>query len=165
MHCLIILLSASRKITSGSWNSNDSHTGSTIAPQSPLLIVMIPYMKELHYSSNHSTGIAFIQVFDTIFLGSKLDTASRELYHTETHADMLMLLLSCILLSLYSHVPISSHEELELLSTIREIRGPLRIQGWDGRSFPYLRNLRRIGHENGSKINLPCGGVSCKYKE
>lgn len=56
-----------------------------------------------------------------------------------------------------------SNEELELLSTIREIRGPLRIQGWDGTSFSYLHNLRRIGHENGDKINLRCGEVSSDF--
>ena len=61
--------------------------------------------------------------------------------------------------------PAHSVDNLELLSTIQEIRGPLRIQFWDGESFPYLRNLRVIGAENATTINAPCSGVSCKYLE
>ena len=48
-------------------------------------------------------------------------------------------------------------EQYELLSDIQEIRGLLRIQGWDGVSFPYLRNLRIIGSQNGTKFTTTCG--------
>ena len=34
---------------------------------------------------------------------------------------------------------------LEVLSTIREIRGALRIEGYLGANFPFLRNLRMVG--------------------
>ena len=53
-----------------------------------------------------------------------------------------------------------SLSRLELLSTIQEIRGPLRIQGWRRQMFPYLRNLRRIGHPNGTTLSLNCSGQS-----
>ena len=53
--------------------------------------------------------------------------------------------------------PFLSVTRLELLSTIQEIRGPLRIEGWEGQTFPYLRNLRRIGHPNGTTLSIQCG--------
>ena len=59
---------------------------------------------------------------------------------------------------------ICSHDNLELLSTIQEIRGPLRIQAWDGESFPYLRNLRVVG-DNATTITVGCGGVDSKFLE
>ena len=58
--------------------------------------------------------------------------------------------------------PFLSLTRLELLSTIQEIRGPLRIQGWTGQAFPYLRNLRRIGHPNGTTLTQNCGG-QCEF--
>lgn len=51
-----------------------------------------------------------------------------------------------------------SFTSLELLSTIQEIRGPLRISGWMEERFPYLRNLRKIGHANGTTLTVDCGG-------
>ena len=57
-----------------------------------------------------------------------------------------------------------SLSRLEILSTIIEIRGPLRIQGWPEQTFPYLRNLRRVGHPNGTTLNLFCNdGRRCKF--
>jgi len=51
---------------------------------------------------------------------------------------------------------------LELLSTIQEIQGPLRIDGWTEETFPYLRNLRRIGHLNATTLTEFCGG-ECEF--
>ena len=48
-------------------------------------------------------------------------------------------------------------EQYEVLSGIQEIRGLLRIQGWEGVSFPYLRNLKIIGSQNGTKFTTQCG--------
>ena len=48
-------------------------------------------------------------------------------------------------------------EQYELLSDIQEIRGLLRIEGWRGVSFPYLRNLKIIGSQNGTKFTATCG--------
>ena len=48
-------------------------------------------------------------------------------------------------------------EQYELLSDIQEIRGFLRIDGWEGVSFPYLRNLKIIGSQNGTKFTTTCG--------
>lgn len=56
-----------------------------------------------------------------------------------------------------------SLSHLEVLSTIMEIRGPLRIQGWQGETFSYLRNLRRIGHTNGTTLNRVCSGTECEF--
>ena len=42
----------------------------------------------------------------------------------------------------------SSLPALEVLSTIQEIRGALQIIGYPGTTFPYLRNLRRVGSQN-----------------
>ena len=50
-----------------------------------------------------------------------------------------------------------SNSQLELLSTIQEIRGPLRIQGWVGVSFPYLKNLRLVG-DTDNTLPITCGG-------
>ena len=59
---------------------------------------------------------------------------------------------------------LSSSSRLEILSTITEIRGPLRIQGWPNQTFPYLRNLRRVGHPNGTTLNLGCNdGQRCEF--
>ena len=43
-----------------------------------------------------------------------------------------------------------SYSQLEILSSIQEIRGPLRIQNLPMSviSFPYLRNLRKIDTTN-----------------
>ncbi len=51
------------------------------------------------------------------------------------------------------------YSQLELLSTIQEIYGPVRIQGLpiSVTSFPYLRNLRLIDTSNSTvKLNLGC---------
>ena len=65
--------------------------------------------------------------------------------------------------SLWSSLP-SSLSRLELLSTITEIRGYLRIQGWQHQTFPYLRNLRRIGSPNGTTDNSFCNdGQRCEF--
>ena len=59
---------------------------------------------------------------------------------------------------------LSSLSRLELLSTITEIRGYLRIQGWGEETFPYLRNLRRIGSPNGTADNSFCNdGQRCEF--
>ena len=59
---------------------------------------------------------------------------------------------------------LSSVSRLELLSTITEIRGHLRIQGWQDQTFPYLRNLRRIGSPNGTADNSFCNdGQRCEF--
>ena len=65
----------------------------------------------------------------------------------------------------FFHLPsLSSFSRLETLSTITEIRGPLRIQGWPEQTFPYLRNLRRVGHPNGTTLDLFCNdGQRCKF--
>lgn len=55
-----------------------------------------------------------------------------------------------------------SHDNLEVLSTIQEINGPLRIQGWDGQSFPYLRNLRVVG-DNATTLPVLCGMVPLDF--
>ena len=59
-------------------------------------------------------------------------------------------------------IPFLSLTRLELLSTIQEIRGPLSIQGWTGQTFPYLRNLRRIGHPNATTLTGRCPG-QCEF--
>ena len=64
-------------------------------------------------------------------------------------------------LKLFLHRP--SAEQFEILLSLQEIRGPLRIQQWDGVSYPYLRNLRIIGGENASTITLNCGGSLSKH--
>ena len=56
-----------------------------------------------------------------------------------------------------SQPSVSSISRLELLSTITEIRGPLEIWGWPEQTFPYLRNLQKIGHPNGTTRSLPPG--------
>ena len=52
---------------------------------------------------------------------------------------------------------LSSLSRLELLSTITEIRGYLRIDDWRQQTFPYLRNLRRVGSPNGTTIRFGGG--------
>ncbi|XP_064389307.1 epidermal growth factor receptor-like isoform X3 [Halichondria panicea] len=50
------------------------------------------------------------------------------------------------------------YSQFEVLSTIQEIRGPVRIQGLPVTSFPYLRNLKRIDTTNSTvKVELGCG--------
>ena len=72
--------------------------------------------------------------------------------------------LLCHFISLTSFF-LSSSSRLEILSTITEIRGPLRIQSWQGQTFPYLRNLRRVGHPNGTTLDLLCNdGQRCKFR-
>ena len=51
-----------------------------------------------------------------------------------------------------------SEEQLHYLENITEIRGALRIQGWSGESFPYLKNLKYIGSANGTKISIQYQG-------
>ena len=59
---------------------------------------------------------------------------------------------------------LSSLSRLELLSTITEIRGYLRIEGWEDQTFPYLRNLRRVGSPNGTAENIFCNdGQQCEF--
>ena len=59
---------------------------------------------------------------------------------------------------------LSSLSRLELLSTITEIRGYLRIDGWRQQTFPYLRNLRRVGSPNGTAVNTFCNdGQRCEF--
>ena len=59
---------------------------------------------------------------------------------------------------------LSSVSRLELLSTITEIRGHLRIQGWQDQTFPYLRNLRRVGNPSGTADNTFCNdGQRCEF--
>ena len=49
---------------------------------------------------------------------------------------------------------LSSLSRLELLSTITEIRGYLRIDDWRQQTFPYLRNLRRVGSPKCTTISF-----------
>ena len=59
---------------------------------------------------------------------------------------------------------LSSLSRLELLSTITEIRGYLRIERWQDQTFPYLRNLRRVGSPNGTADNTFCNdGQRCEF--
>ena len=59
---------------------------------------------------------------------------------------------------------LSSVSRLELLSTITEIRGYLRIEGWQDQTFPYLRSLRRVGSPNGTADNTFCNdGLRCEF--
>ena len=59
---------------------------------------------------------------------------------------------------------LSSLSRLELLSTITEIRGYLRIDDWRQQTFPYLRNLRRVGSPNGTAVNTFCNdGQRCEF--
>ena len=47
-----------------------------------------------------------------------------------------------------------SYSRLEVLSTIKEIRGLLSIQGYPEASLPYLRNLRVLGSPDTPKSGL-----------
>ena len=56
----------------------------------------------------------------------------------------------------------NSYSRLEILSTIEEIRGPLRIERFPSPTFPYLRNLKRIGSPDTEMSVTACGSES-KY--
>lgn len=57
------------------------------------------------------------------------------------------------------------YSALELLSTIREIRGALEIKKFPGTTFPYLRNLQRVGTVGSQeRISVPrCGNFRGSY--
>jgi len=88
-----------------------------------------------------------VQICLIHYVSIRLAQACPNLYITMTHNG-----------GMHYFLPFLSLTRLELLSTIQEIRGPLRIDGWPGQTFPYLRNLRRIGHPNGTTLTTNCGG-------
>ena len=62
------------------------------------------------------------------------------------------------------HSPLCSGTSLEILSTIQEILGYLRIGPLTTlTSFPYLRNLKKIGFP-GIALNVSIGGAMCPGK-
>jgi len=67
---------------------------------------------------------------------------------------LIYLFITCILIILYF-----SFSNLEVLSTIEEVYGPVRIQSLPSQvtDFPYLRNLRIIDTTNTSTpLELVC---------
>lgn len=58
-----------------------------------------------------------------------------------------------------------SVSSLEILSTIQEIHGFLRIQDYEHESFPYLRNLRRIGSINSTDLYMLVCGFTSKIEK
>ena len=104
-----------------------------------------------------------------VILSSQVESVS-DLLQSQISSELLVVgILACVHgifqcrpfdpLSIPLSLPsfLSSLSRLELLSTITEIRGYLRIDGWRQQTFPYLRNLRRVGSPNGTTISFGGG--------